>query len=70
MEKLIFLVDDINDTKTFGITKDIHKINHNLNLTNKSFIEDFEIGMLFMDNGFMDVVDLGRYIAVVGLNTR
>jgi hypothetical protein len=68
MKKIIFLVDDINNSKSFGITKDIQKIKYNLNLINKSFVEDFEIAMLFMDNGFMDVVDLGRYIAVIGLN--
>jgi hypothetical protein len=64
-EKLTFLVDEMNDHKTFGITEDWDKIEYNLNLMGKDFKQDLEIGLNFIEKGITEVIDLGRYIAIV-----
>ena len=66
-EKLTFLVDDINETRTFGVTTDLDKIEYNLKLMGDDFNQDLEIGMNFLEKGITEVVDVGRYIAVVGV---
>lgn len=65
--KLTFLVDDLNETRTFGVTTDIDKIEYNLKLMAEDFNQDLEIGINFSEKGIADVIDLGRYIAVVGI---
>jgi len=66
-EKLTFLVDDINETKTFGVTEDWDKFEYNLNLIGNDFKQDLEIGLSFLEKGITEIIDLGRYIAVVEL---
>ncbi|TRX29914.1 hypothetical protein FNW52_20440 [Flavobacterium sp. ZT3R18] len=66
-EKLTFLVDEMNDHKTFGVTDDWDKFEYNLNLIGKDFKQDLEIGLSFLEKGITEVIDLGRYIAVVEL---
>jgi len=66
-DKLTFLVDDLNETRTFGVTTDLDKIEYNLKLMGDDFNQDLEIGMNFLEKGITDVIDLGRYIAVVGI---
>ena len=66
-EKFTFLVDDINENKTFGITTDFDKIEYNLKLIGKDFNQDLEIGINFMEKGITAVIDVGRYISVVGI---
>ena len=66
-EKTRFLVDDINETKTIGFTYDIDKIMYNLDLMDEEFKQELEIGMSFLENGITDVIDLGKYIAIVAL---
>ena len=64
-DKLTFLVDDINESRTLGLTTDFDKIEYNLKLIDESFRQDLEIGLNFSETGITDVVDLGRYIAVI-----
>jgi hypothetical protein len=66
-EKLTFLVDEMNDHKTFGVTDDWDKFEYNLNLIGNDFKQDLEIGLSFSEKSIADVIDLGRYIAVVEL---
>jgi len=66
-DKLTFLVDDINESHTLGLTTDFDKIEYNLKLIDESFRQDLEIGLNFSETGITDVVDLGRYIAVIGI---
>ena len=66
-EKLTFLVDDLNETRTVGIATDLDKIEYNLKLIGDDFNQDLEIGINFLEKGITDVVDLGRYISVVAI---
>ncbi|MGG5487122.1 hypothetical protein [Gaetbulibacter sp. PBL-D1] len=66
-DKLTFLVDDINESHTLGLTTDFDKIEYNLKLIDESFRQDLEIGLNFSETGIMDVLDIGRYIAVIGI---
>ena len=66
-EKFNFLVDDLTDNKTLGFTYDIDKIKYNLKMMGDDFNHDLEIGINFLEKGITDVVDCGRYIAVVGI---
>jgi len=66
-DKLTFLVDDLNETRTFGVTTDLDKIEYNLKLMGDDFNQDIEIGINFLEKGITEVIDLGRYIAVVGV---
>jgi hypothetical protein len=66
-DKLTFLVDDLNENRTFGVTTDLDKIEYNLKLMAEDFNQDLEIGINFLEKGITDVIDLGRYIAVVGI---
>ena len=64
-EKLTFLVDELSEPRTLGVTTDLDKIEYNLKLMGEDFNQDLEIGMNFLEKGITDVIDLGRYIAVV-----
>ena len=66
-EKLTFLVDDINENRTLAKTTDLDKIEYNLNLIGEDFIQDLEIENSFLETGIRKVIDLGRYIAIVGI---
>ena len=66
-DKLTFLVDDLNETRTFGVTTDFDKIEYNLKLMGEEFSQELEIGINFNETGITDVIDLGRYIAVVAI---
>ena len=66
-DKLTFLVDDLNETRTFGVTTDLDKIEYNLKLMGDDFNQDLEIGINFLEKGITEVINLGRYIAVVGV---
>ncbi len=66
-DKLTFLVDDLNETRTFGVTTDLDKIEYNLKLMGDDFNQDLEIGINFLEKGITEIIDLGRYIAVIGL---
>ena len=66
-DKLTFLVDDLNENRTFGVTTDLDKIEYNLKLMGDDFNQDLEIGINFLEKGITEVIDLGRYIAVVGV---
>ncbi|NCQ11973.1 MAG: hypothetical protein GW809_07515 [Bacteroidetes bacterium] len=65
--KLTFLVDDLNETRTVGIATDLDKIEYNLKLIGDDFNQDLEIGINFLEKGITDVVDLGRFISVVAI---
>ena len=69
-EKLTFLVDDINETKTLAVTTDAEKIEYNLKLMGNDFLQDLEIGINFLEKGITEVIDVGRYIAVVGITKK
>tara|TARA_R110002073_G_C9198712_1_gene557922 strand:+ start:32 stop:466 length:435 start_codon:yes stop_codon:yes gene_type:complete len=66
-DKLTFLVDELSVPRTFGVTTDLDKIEYNLKLMGEDFNQDLEIGMNFLEKGITEVIDLGRYIAVVGI---
>ena len=66
-DKLYFLVDELSVPRTFGVTTDLDKIEYNLKLMGEDFNQDLEIGMNFLEKGITEVIDLGRYIAVVGI---
>ncbi|SOU86793.1 hypothetical protein [Tenacibaculum dicentrarchi] len=66
-EKLTFLVDELNESRTVGIATDFDKIEYNLKLIGDDFNQDLEIGINFLEKGITDVVDLGRYISVIAI---
>ena len=66
-DKLTFLVDELTENRTFGVTNNLDKIEYNLKLMGEDFNQDIEIGLNFLEKGITEVIDLGRYIAVVGI---
>ena len=67
-EKYTFLVDQLDNTHSLGITSDWNKIEYNLKMMGTEFNQRLEIGLSFLEKGMNETIDLGRYIAVVGIN--
>lgn len=67
-EKYSFLVDKLDKSHCLGITTDWNKIEYNLKMMGTDFNQRLEIGLSFLEKGMNDTIDLGRYIAVVGIN--
>ena len=64
-EKYSFLVDDINQSRNWGVTTDIDKIEYNRNLLGDDFNIDIKIKLLFTKKGMTFVVPIGRFITIV-----
>ena len=64
-EKLTLLADELNESRAFGSTTDFDKIKYNLKLMGEDFTQDLEIGISFSEIGITEVIDLGKYIAIV-----
>tara|TARA_R110001606_G_scaffold362484_2_gene516257 strand:+ start:638 stop:1072 length:435 start_codon:yes stop_codon:yes gene_type:complete len=67
-EKYSFLVDQLDKNHCLGITTDWNKIEYNLKMMGANFNQRLEIGLSFLEKGITETIDVGRYIAVVGIN--
>tara|TARA_R100001377_G_C3187381_1_gene109120 strand:+ start:83 stop:484 length:402 start_codon:yes stop_codon:yes gene_type:complete len=67
-EKLSILVGELNEFRVFDYTTDFDKIKYNLKLMEGNFNQNLDIGLNFSEMGIAEVIDLGKYIAIVEIN--
>jgi hypothetical protein len=66
--KYKLIVDKLTPNENFGYTNDIDKIEYNLDIIGKDFNERFDIHNLFSNKGTTCVIDVGRFIVILGKN--
>jgi len=65
-DKLIILVDDVNNNYSFGFTDSVSKINYNLETLNDYLQkEDYETLLANSKEGLTTLFPLGRYISIL-----
>jgi hypothetical protein len=69
-KKFKFIVDELNDRKTYGKTNDIEKIKYNLKLLDESFNIDLKINLLLSEDGVTNIFAVGNFITILQLNNN
>jgi hypothetical protein len=67
-DKYNFLVDDITKKENWGTTKDLDKVEYNINLLGEHFKIDLKIKHLSSGNGLTTVFPLGKFITVLEIS--
>lgn len=63
-EKFTFLVDDITDSKNWGMTTDLEKIKYNRKIFGEDIDVDIQIRQCLADEGTTTVFSFGRFIVI------
>ena len=67
-EKFRLVVSELTETKNFGFTSNIDKIEYNLNILGTEFKDKFDLHNLFSEDGLTSVFQLGKFISVLERN--
>ena len=68
-EKLILLVDEVNETNTFGITRSFAKVKRNIQFLGFEIRNEFEKELLKTRNSLICIWELGRFLTLVHISS-
>lgn len=68
-EKLILLVDEVNETNSFGITRSFAKVKRNIQFLGFEIRNEFEKELLRTRNSLICIWELGRFLTLVHVSS-